>query len=176
MKATGIVRRIDELGRVVIPKEIRRTMHLREGEELEIFTDKEHGLIFRKFSPIRELGEFSAEYAEALFETTKENIIITDKDMVVTAVGDKKSIFLDRVVLNRFDRALKDRKILQLNGRDIISITGEDASDFRSQIIMPIIARGDIIGAITMLSSRRELGETEAKLINTAAVFLARHA
>ena len=69
MRATGIVRRIDDLGRVVIPKEIRRTMRIREGDPLEIFTDRDGSVILRKYSPIGEIGEFAQEYAEAMHKT-----------------------------------------------------------------------------------------------------------
>ena len=87
MKATGIVRRIDDLGRVVIPKEIRRTMHIREGDPLEIFTDREGGIMLRKYSPIGEMGDFARTYAEALSRSLNAVACIADKEAVIAAAG-----------------------------------------------------------------------------------------
>ena len=90
MKATGIVRRIDDLGRIVVPKEIRRTLRIREGDPLEIFTDREGEIILKKYSPIGELSQFAGEYAESLAQTTGHLVLITDCDHVVTASGTGK--------------------------------------------------------------------------------------
>ena len=90
MKATGIVRRIDDLGRIVVPKEIRRTLRIREGDPLEIFTDREGEIILKKYSPIGELSQFAGEYAESLAQTTGHLVLITDCDHVVTASGAGK--------------------------------------------------------------------------------------
>ena len=87
MKATGIVRRIDDLGRVVIPKEIRRTMRIREGDPLEIYTDRDGEVIFKKYSPIGELNTFAAQYAETLHKTCELDVIICDRDAVIAAAG-----------------------------------------------------------------------------------------
>lgn len=87
MKATGIVRRIDDLGRVVIPKEIRKTLRIKEGTPLEIFTDREGEIILKKYSPIGELNVFAKEYAEALAQSSGMVACITDHDQVVAAAG-----------------------------------------------------------------------------------------
>lgn len=93
MKATGIVRRIDDLGRVVIPKEIRRTLRIREGDPLEIFVDRDGEVILKKYSPIGELGDFAKEYAESLFESTGHITMITDRDTIITVAGGSKKSF-----------------------------------------------------------------------------------
>ena len=94
MKATGVVRRIDDLGRVVIPKEIRKTLRIKEGDPLEIFTDREGQIILKKYSPIGELTEFATEYAETLSKTTGHIACITDKDNVIAVSGISKKEFL----------------------------------------------------------------------------------
>ena len=96
MKATGIVRRIDDLGRVVIPKEIRRTLRIREGDPLEIFTDREGEIILKKYSPIGELTEFAGEYVESLFETTRHIAVITDRDGVIAVSGSSKKDYTEK--------------------------------------------------------------------------------
>src|SRR5690554_5284850 len=96
MKATGIVRRIDDLGRVVIPKEIRRTMRIREGEPLEIFVDREGEVILKKYSPIGELNQFAQEYADALAEETDHAVFVLDRDVVVAVSGVPRKSFLDK--------------------------------------------------------------------------------
>ena len=98
MKATGIVRRIDDLGRVVIPKEIRRTMRIREGDPLEIYTDREGGVIFRKYSPVGELGDFASQYAETLYKTSGFPICITDKDSIIAIAGASKKDLYEKPV------------------------------------------------------------------------------
>lgn len=94
MKATGIVRRIDDLGRIVVPKEIRRTLRIREGDPLEIFTGREGEVILKKYSPIADLGQFAQAYAEALYETLGTPILISDRDemIAVSGISDRKSV------------------------------------------------------------------------------------
>ena len=96
MKATGIVRRIDDLGRVVIPKEIRRTLRIREGDPLEIFTDREGEVILKKYSPIGELGDFAAEYAESLHNTSGHIICVADRDSIIAVSGASIKEFLEK--------------------------------------------------------------------------------
>ena len=112
MRATGIVRRIDDLGRVVIPKEIRRTLRIREGDPLEIFTDREGEIILKKYSPIGELGAFAKEYAESLAQTAGHVTCIVDKDRIIAVSGGAKKDFLEKRIspemeecINNDDRA-----------------------------------------------------------------------
>ncbi len=104
MKATGIVRRIDDLGRVVIPKEIRRTMRIREGDPLEIFTDNDGEVIFKKYSPIGELSSFAGQYGEVLFKTGGYPVIICDRDHVISVAGVSKKELIERRVSGGYDR------------------------------------------------------------------------
>ncbi|MCT4565962.1 MAG: stage V sporulation protein T [Maledivibacter sp.] len=177
MKATGIVRRIDDLGRVVIPKEIRRTLRIREGDPLEIFTDREGEVILKKYSPIGELNEFATEYAESLNESIDAIAIITDRDNVVTIAGGSKKEYLEKRISKDLEAVIEQRESMVLNESDkIIPITIEesDMGKYSSQIIFPIVAHGDPIGAVVLISrdTDRLMGELETKIAETAAGFL----
>lgn len=176
MKATGIVRRIDDLGRVVIPKEIRRTLRIREGDPLEIFTDREGGVILKKYSPIGELTDFSKEYAEALQQTMGHIILIADNDAFISVSGTTKKEFIDKKVSDELEQVIENRKTVILGeyGKNVIPLyNDDDESKYSSQVISPIIAEGDVIGSVIIISKEDEkLGELESKLAETAAVFL----
>lgn len=179
MKATGIVRRIDDLGRVVIPKEIRRTLRIREGDPLEIFTDREGGVILKKYSPIGELSDFAKEYAEALQQSIGKSVLICDKDTVIAAAGVPKKEYLEKRVSEDVEKLLTERKTILHNSNEggkgfTISSDEEDPSVYSSEVISPIIAEGDAVGAVIIMSKEPNifLGETEKKLAETASVFL----
>ena len=175
MKATGIVRRIDDLGRVVIPKEIRRTLRIREGDPLEIFTDREGGIILKKYSPIEELTDFSKEYAESLQEVIGHIILISDKDAFISVSGTSKDDYEDRKVSQRLDELMEARKsvLLGIGSKEVIPLHKDDSlSGYKYQVIAPIIAKGDAIGSVIILSKDEEIGELELKLAETAATFL----
>lgn len=177
MKATGIVRRIDDLGRVVIPKEIRRTMRIREGDPLEIYTDREGEVIFKKYSPIGELAAFAAQYAETLQKTCGLAVIVTDRDAVIAAAGVSKKEYLDRKISDELEDIMESRSLYAHHGGEQHSVTADGGSHYLS-CAMPILAEGDLIGAVCSLRHRedneRVAEETEIKLIQTAAGFLAR--
>ncbi len=177
MKATGIVRRIDDLGRVVIPKEIRRTLRIREGDPLEIFTDKDGEIILKKYSPIGELGTFAKQYAEALAQTTGHTICISDKDQVIAVSGGSKREFLEKQISKELEEAITDRETILANKEekkfiDILYDNGNE--EYTSEVITPIITEGDAIGAVIFLSkdSKIKMGEVETKLAHSAAGFL----
>lgn len=176
MKATGIVRRIDDLGRVVIPKEIRRTLRIREGDPLEIFTDREGGVILKKYSPIGELTDFSKEYAESLQQSIGHIVLIADKDAFISASGAPKKDYIERKVSSELEKIMDDRKAVLINdeGKTILLHNDEEQGKYSSQVIAPIIAEGDAIGAVIILSrqSGEKFSEIELKLAETAASFL----
>ena len=122
MKATGIVRRIDDLGRVVIPKEIRRTLRIREGDPLEIFTDREGEVILKKYSPIGELSEFAQEYADSLAETLGHIACICDRDVVIAVAGAPKKEFIDKPVSGAVEKLWKNGKRFLLTIRRRITL------------------------------------------------------
>jgi len=177
LKATGIVRRIDELGRVVIPKEIRRTLRIREGDPLEIFTDREGEVILKKYSPIGELGDFAKEYAESLHLSLGHIAVICDKDNIIAVSGGSKRDLLGKQLHDDVEQLMKNReKILVADafGARMPSITNDDDGEYTCGVVVPILASGDSIGAVIMLS--RENGvtmtSTEMKVCETAAHFM----
>ena len=157
MKATGVVRRIDDLGRVVIPKEIRKTLRIKEGDPLEIFTDKEGEVILKKYSPIGELSEFATEYAETLAKTTGHIACITDKDTVIAVSGGSKKEFLEQSISDELERILEDKEnyTSRENNNLAVPITKNDNKErrFNSQVVYPIISDGDAIGSVILLSN-----------------------
>lgn len=175
MKATGIVRRIDDLGRVVIPKEIRRTMRIREGDPLEIFTDRDGEVIFKKYSPIGELSGFASQYAETLYRTCSFPILICDRDTVVAYAGLPKKECLDKK-LSADAEAVAENRILYLRERGERNIPALDGNDkLIVSCAMPVISEGDLIGLVmSVLPEGQDSypSDVEIKLIQTAAVFL----
>lgn len=178
MKATGIVRRIDDLGRVVIPKEIRRTLRIREADPLEIFTDREGEIILKKYSPIGELGNFAREYAEALADASGHSVCITDRDQVIAAAGGMKNNTIGHLVTGQLEDVMNDREHIFSAGpgQDPIKITNEDAGQDLPQVISPIICEGDVIGTVILRCKdpKGRMGETEQVLARCAAGFMGR--
>lgn len=178
MKATGVVRRIDDLGRVVIPKEIRKTLRIKEGDPLEIFTDKEGEVILKKYSPIGELSEFATQYAETLAKTTGHIACITDKDMVIAVSGGSKKEFLEQGVSSELEQMMEDKEAYLSQDNDNISIpiTRNDNRErkFNSQVMYPILSNGDVIGSVILLSKEpnTKMTEVEQKVVQSAANFL----
>ena len=178
MKATGIVRRIDDLGRVVIPKEIRRTLRLREGTPLEIFTDREGEIILKKYSPMVELTAFAGQYAEAMAQSTGLMVCITDRDQVVAAAGGARKELLQKPISHQLELLIQERTVV-VAGKDykgFTPITTDAVEGITAQVIAPIICEGDAIGAVAIFSRepRARFGDMEVKLANTAAGFLGR--
>ncbi|HBX23043.1 MAG TPA: stage V sporulation protein T [Desulfotomaculum sp.] len=173
MKATGIVRRIDDLGRVVIPKEIRRTMRIREGEPLEIYVDREGEVILKKYSPINELGEFAKEYADSLYEALGHVVCIADRDEIIAVSGGFKKDLLKKPIGNVLEETISNRqtKVLEVEH----GLTNDDRVQFKNSVVSPIIANGDAIGAVIITSTEEaKMGDLEKKLAETAASFLAK--
>ncbi len=178
MKATGVVRRIDDLGRVVIPKEIRRTLRIKEGDPLEIFTDREGQVILKKYSPIGELSEFAVGYAETLSKTTGHIACITDKDSIIAVSGGSKKEFLEKDISEELEQLMDDKEVYTSNDNSgiAIPITKDDTQERKhnSQVVYPIISNGDTIGTVILLSkeSTTKMNETEKKVAQSAATFL----
>ena len=176
MKATGIVRRIDDLGRVVIPKEIRRTLRLREGTPLEIFTDGE--IILKKYSPMVELAAFAVQYAEAMAQSTGLMVCIADRDQIIAVSGGPKKEYYQKTISRALELAVSERQnICAARGeKAFIPITSDEVEESSAEVIVPILSEGDAIGAVILLSreAKQALGGAEMKLAATAAGFLGR--
>ena len=181
MKATGIVRRIDDLGRVVVPKEIRRTLRIREGDPLEIFTDRQGEIILKKYSPIGELSEFASSYAETISKTTGHITCITDKDTVIAVSGGSKKDFLEKGLSKQLEEVIENKEVFKSKDNDEIAIpiTQNEGREriYNGQVIYPIISDGDVIGSVILLSKEpnKKLGEVEDKVAQSAAGFLGNH-
>lgn len=174
MKATGIVRRIDDLGRVVIPKEIRRTLRIREGDPLEIFVDRDGEVILKKYSPISELGDFAREYAESLYDSLGQPVLICDRDVFIAVAGGSKKEYLNKSISNLIENAMEDRvSVLETEEKELSFVEGNEEK-LLSYTFAPIVANGDPIGAVLIMSKDKTLGEVEQKAVETAAGFLAR--
>ena len=175
MKATGIVRRIDDLGRVVIPKEIRRTMRIREGDPLEIYTDNNGEVIFKKYSPIGELNEFATQIAESVSGLTISPIVILDRDHCIAAAGISKKEVLERRVTQQAEELL-DRRVKYICNDSNENIYPLEGVDKLASVFVPIIANGDLTGAVVMLkdSSTDKCSETDEKICTLTANFLAK--
>lgn len=180
MKATGIVRRIDDLGRVVIPKEIRRTLRIREGDPLEIFVDRDGEVILKKYSPIGELGDFAKEYADSLYETIGHVALIADRDAIIAVAGGPKKEYLNKTLGSLIERSMEDRKSILSNASERVRGTligdDEDETRFTAFVVAPIISEGDPIGAVVLCSKDPDarMGDLELKVTETAAGFLAK--
>lgn len=181
MKATGVVRRIDDLGRVVIPKEIRKVHRIKEGDPLEIFTDKEGEIILKKYSPIGELTEFAGSYAETISKTTGHITCITDKDTVIAVSGGSKKDFLEKNLSKQLEEVIENKEVFKSKDNDEIAIpiTENEGREriYNSQVIYPIISDGDVIGSVILLSKEpnQKMGEVEYKVAQSAAGFLGNH-
>ncbi|GIN93514.1 stage V sporulation protein T [Siminovitchia terrae] len=174
MKATGIVRRIDDLGRVVIPKEIRRTLRIREGDPLEIFVDREGEVILKKYSPINELGDFAKEYGEALFDSLGSSVLICDRDAVIAVAGSSKKDYMNKNNSEMIEQAMANRASKLETTTGTLALVEGVEEEIASYAIAPIIASGDPIGAVVIFSKDKTIGEVEQKSAETAASFLAR--
>lgn len=175
MKATGIVRRIDDLGRVVIPKEIRRVLRIREGDPLEIFTERDGEVIFKKYSPIGELGDFAMDYAETLSKTSGAAAVITDKDNVIAVSGVPKKELTEKRVSHELEKLMNEKSsfIMKSSNDKIPVIDGVDR--YMAGVVHPIISEGDTIGSVVLLNEDGTMSEVHDKLAQSAAGFLGKH-
>lgn len=174
MKATGIVRRIDDLGRVVIPKEIRRTLRIREGDPLEIFVDRDGEVILKKYSPISELSDFAKEYAEALYDSLGNPILICDRDAYIAVAGSSKKDYLNKNISDLVEKTMEERTSVIITQQGEVALIDGIEETISSYTVGPIIANGDPIGAVIIFSKDSTIGEVERKAVETAAGFLAR--
>ncbi len=175
MKATGIVRRIDDLGRVVIPKEIRRTMRIREGDPLEIYTDNDGEVIFKKYSPIGELAPFATQYAEVMGKGTALPVVICDRDHCIAVSGISKKEVLERRVSPQLEDVLESRNSYMSKAGESKKFFPLEGFDRPASVVIPILSSGDVTGAVIMMAPESGAGAAEdidIKLAQVAAAFL----
>lgn len=172
MKSTGMVRRIDNLGRIVIPKEIRYTMHIHNGDPLEIYTDSQGSVIFKKYSPAGELSAFAQQYGEVLSKYLNRPLLVCDRDRVISAAGISRREYLKKSITPLVDELMQYRKSYVYNGKSQLKPVEE--MNRNAAMITPIIASSDVVGAIILLRNEKEEvpNQTEITLVQVAATFL----
>ena len=177
MKATGIVRRIDDLGRVVIPKEIRRTMRIREGDPLEIYTSRDGEVIFKKYSLLGGVEDFAAELCETMSRSTGSVCAVTDRDTVIAVAGGGKRELLGKRITADLEQIMESRRIYQYTGEGKSIPICDNSDKLTAAVAAPILAEGDLLGLVLFISPEGNTltGDTEYKLAQTIAAFLGRH-
>lgn len=172
MKATGVVRRIDDLGRIVVPKELRRSMRIKEGESLEIFTEGTDRIVLKKYSPVQNVNEFVTEFAESIYASNKKDIVITDNEKVVAAAGNYRKDIIGKKITLRLEDRISKRQTQVINNDEKIEIS-ENFNMHKPAIIKPINVYGDIIGCVIVSSD--QIGEVEKSLAEFSGTFMSRY-
>ena len=177
MKATGIVRRIDDLGRVVIPKEIRRTMRIREGDPLEIYTSRDGEVIFKKYSLLGGVEDFAGQLCETMSRSTGSICAVTDRDTVISVAGGGKRELLGKRITPELEQVMESRRIYQYDGESQPIGVTDGAEKLMTNIAAPILPEGDLLGLVLFIGTNPgpAAGEAEYKLAQTIAAFLGRH-
>ncbi|MBQ8292640.1 MAG: AbrB/MazE/SpoVT family DNA-binding domain-containing protein [Bacilli bacterium] len=172
MKATGVVRRIDDLGRIVIPKELRRTMRIREGDSLEIFIEGEK-IMLKKYSPVQNVNDFVVEFVESIYSSYKKDMIITDNEVVIAGSGNYKKDLTGKKISPRLEEKLTKRATQYLERGEYLELTA-DYDIKRPSVIKPINVYGDIIGCV-IVSTETEITDVEKSLAEFSGVFMSRY-
>ena len=174
MKATGIVRRVDDLGRIVIPKEIRRTLRIREGDPLEIYTEKDGGVIFRKYSPMSDLQDLAAQICESIGANTGHVAAVADRDSIIALHGAPKRELMDKPNSQELDRLMQQRKNYRYVPGDAMLKVSEGSEKYHLGVAAPILSQGDLMGCVMLLMDEksRAMAESDQRLAQTVAGFL----
>lgn len=175
MKATGIVRRIDDLGRIVIPKEIRKNLRIREGDPLEIYVEKNGDIILKKYAPMGDMLEMSIQYTEALADTSDFVACITDTESIIAVSGISKNEYLSKNISEHVLNVMEERAIWSTKDDVVMPILeGENTSKYKAQIIAPIICDAEAIGTVILfsLNGTQKITNVEYKLVQSASSFL----
>lgn len=174
MKATGIVRRVDDLGRIVIPKEIRRTLKIREGDPLEIYTEKDGGVIFRKYSPMGDLQDFAAQICDSIGANTGRIAAVADRDSIIALAGAPKRELVDKPNSQELEKLMEQRKNYRYMPGENLIRASEGSDKYHLGVAAPILSQGDLMGCVMMLlgEDATPLQEADQKLVQTVAGFL----
>ena len=176
MKATGIVRRIDDLGRVVIPKEIRRTLRIREGDPLEIYTERDGEVIFKKYSPMGDLTELAAQICESISKNTGHIAVVSDRDSIIAVAGASRRDLMDKRNSQELEQIMEQRRTYRYQAGDSRIRVSENVEKYHLGVATPILSEGDLMGCVMILLEENDqpLSEPEQKLVQTVAGFLGR--
>ena len=174
MKATGIIRRIDELGRIVVPKEIRRNLRIKEGENLEIFVDSNENIVLKKHSLIKKMDDLAQNFTDAIYSFIKNNVIISDNNTILAASGNMKKEYLNKPISTELENKINRREEMIEKHNKSISII-EDKQINATYAISPIIVNGDTVGTVMIFSEDKEVDDIDYKLVQIASKFLTSH-
>lgn len=174
MKATGIVRKVDELGRIVIPKEIRRTLRIREGEPLEIFTERDGEVIFKKYSPVGDLQALAAQLCDSIGKNTGRIAAVCDRDTIIAVAGAPKRELLDKRNSAELEQLIEQRASYTYRKGDAPLRAAEAVERYHLGVAAPIVAEGDSLGCVMLLRGESDPAPAEAdrQLVQTFAGFL----
>lgn len=173
MKATGVVRRIDDLGRIVLPKELRRTMRIKEGESLEIYTDGDNKIVLKKYSPVNQMTDFVKEFTESMYTTNKRNIIVTDNEKIVAASGDFNVDLTGKKITKELEERLKNRNT-QINNSGVSLNVCENYTINNASIVKPINVFGDVLGCV-IVEGKPTITDSEKSLAEFGGLFMSRY-
>ena len=174
MKATGIVRRVDSLGRVVIPKEIRHTLRIKEGSPLEIYTEKDGGVTFRKYSPLGDLQDFAVQICDSIRKNTGCIAAVSDRDSIIALAGGSRRELQDKPNSPELEQLMEGRKLYRYTPGDEKCKPTDHCDKYHLGVAAPIISQGDLMGCVMMLleDSSDPLTEADQRLASTVAEFL----
>lgn len=173
MKATGVVRRIDDLGRIVIPKEIRKSLRIREGDSLEIYTDGSDSIILKKYSHVENINNFITQYVDAVYSSSKRDIIVTDTERVIAAAGNFRRDLVGKKISTSLDEKIQKRALLKFEKGEVLEIT-DNFSINQSAVLKPITVYGDIIGACIVIADNT-IGDIEKSLVDITSIFIGKY-
>ena len=173
MKSTGVVRRVDDLGRIVIPKEIRRTLRIRDGEALEIFVDSEM-IALKKFSKMSDMIDLAKDLVEIINNNINKTVLITDRDKFIAGAGSLKKKYVDRNISCFLENIMNDRRYIIETAKYPIELL-DNVKETLSYVIHPIIMSGDVLGLVLVISDNNDISPMDEKLVNIIAQFLGKH-
>ena len=173
MKATGVVRRIDDLGRIVIPKEIRRNLRIREGDSLEIYTDGNEAIILKKYSHIESINSFIAQYAEAVFASSKKEIIVTDNERIIAVAGNFRKDIVGKKIDIRLDDKIQKRNMQIFERGESLEVT-DNLIINAPAVLKPIAVYGDLIGAVIVIGENT-ISELEKSIAEMTSLFISKY-
>ncbi len=173
MKSTGVVRRVDDLGRIVIPKEIRRTLRIRDGEELEIYVDDDV-IVLKKFSKVADLGDVSKKIIDVVSSLVGKTVLVSDRDKIITGSGDLKKNYLNKEISQTIEKVISSHNVMVENDVSTIEIV-DGSIDKYSYILQPIISFGDVVGTIIFLSVNNDISEFDVTISGLIAQFLGKY-
>jgi len=173
MKSTGVIRRIDDLGRIVIPKEIRKNLRIKEGDNLEVFVNDED-IILKKYSMMNKINDLSQELTDAIYTFTKHNVFITDTDIVIAGSGKLKKIYLNKPISNFIEKSISRREKLLENHFKELNFVNEEIITC-SFILSTILVNGEAAGMIVIISEDEKLGDAEMQLASIVSSFMTKY-